>query len=425
VLRKTELNNNRIMKNDTPHDPTPIALDAARRIEKGDHPAAERLLGQALALDPNHCAALNARALLLARTGREPEALEVYRHILTAHAADPVAYCNLANLHRRAGRLDEALSLLERLFDKTSPGCRNASKAGALAHELCLRVQQDRAERDRAATAEVVEDFRRSIERTTGFWIEVVPGEVPGDYWVGTQTDWRGCRHRIRYSRSFPSLLRPHLLADSYLRFEMHVQTRKAGKSRLLATTPASQPTIDRLLSLPQPQFRQLTRKGFDPGYIAGRAKFFLEMLLETLYRCSLDLIVQSRLRERLPALAPVQFLAMERDLSAAPDPAQMLRLDLFCRRDLARAALAFNGVRVLLHASLSANTSPLPMAYAQTEVSPLVSELWACWRSIAPSLGTGDEDRLVDAFARITGLEGAYEWITDAPADWLGERLL
>jgi hypothetical protein len=410
------------MKNDTPHDPAPIALDAARRIEKGDYPTAERLLGQALGLDPDHCAALNARALLLARTGREPEAIDLYRRILTTHATDPLAYCNLANLHRRAGRLEEALTVLERLFDKTSPGSRDASRAGSIAYALCRKVQQARAERDQDATARIVEDFRCSIEGATGFRIEVAAGDLPRDSWVGAQTDWRGRRVRIRYRRSFPCLLRPHLLADNYLRFEMSVQALKAGKSRILATTPASQPTIARLLSLPPPQLSQLTRKGYDQGYIAQRAKVFLEMMLLTLYRSPLDLIVQSRLRERLPALAPVQFLAMERDLAAAPDPAQMLRRDLFCRRDLARAGLAFNGVRVLLHGSLCANTSPLPLAYAGTEVYPVASELWACWRSISPSLGPGDEDRLVDAFARITGLEGAYEWLADTPADWSRE---
>ena len=75
----------------------------------------------------------------------------------------------------------------------------------------------------------------------------------------------------------------------------------------------------------------------------------------------------------------------MARDLSLALDPAETLRRESVCPRSLVRAGLALDGVRAILHSSLFAHTSPLPLAYRNTEVYPLASRLWDRWRAMAP----------------------------------------
>jgi tetratricopeptide (TPR) repeat protein len=122
-----------------------MAQDAARRIQAHDYQAAPRLLDRALAMDPDRHRALDARALLLARTGKEPEALELYRRIIATHATDSVAYFNLAGLHQRSGRLKEALSALEQLFTRTSPQGEASATARPLAYALCRDIQEARA----------------------------------------------------------------------------------------------------------------------------------------------------------------------------------------------------------------------------------------------------------------------------------------
>jgi hypothetical protein len=409
------------MKKHHTTDSTRMARDAASRIRRHDYTAAQRLIDQALALDPSCCAALNAKCLLLASTGRTPEAIELCTQTIATHPADPQAYYDLAELHRRDGRLEEALSFIERLFAKATVRSHASDTVRSHAYALCREVQEARATRDHEATAELVEGCRRSTETLTGFRIIARPDEIPEGSWVGVRTDWKLGHHVIHYSNSFPNLLLPHLLAGSFLRFESTVQALRAGKSSFLTTTSANQPFLNGLLRLGRPYIKRLIRQGHDPAAIARAAATDMANLLQTLYRCPIELIVESKLRERLPALAPAQYLAMERDLSAALNPGEQLRREQVRPRELLRAGLAFDCVRVLLHASLSANTTKLPERYIATEVHPLASQLWAAWSALGPSLGPGDQDRLVDAFAELTGLRQGYEWTTSFPPGWPG----
>jgi hypothetical protein len=219
-------------------------------------------------------------------------------------------------------------------------------------------------------------------------------------------------RHVIRLSPSYPRLIQPHLLANQIMRMEMGVQARGTGKARIFtAPSPAAEPLLTGLLRLDRPYIRRLRAQGSDPAAITLTARNGLLDLICHLYSCPLDLLVESRIHDRLPDLAPAQFLGMARYLCDSPDPAEGLNQEHITPWRSIHIGAALNSLLAKLHNSLFAGTSPFQLFYAGTEVEPLASQLWACWEATAPSLGPGDEPRLVDAFADIVGLRQTYEW--------------
>lgn len=91
-------------------DGTPEA-DAALAAQ--DWPAALQRLDARIAAQPNDVQASFKRATVLARMGRDQQAIAALRQIIERHPELPEPYNNLAALYARAGRLDDARSTLE------------------------------------------------------------------------------------------------------------------------------------------------------------------------------------------------------------------------------------------------------------------------------------------------------------------------
>ncbi len=79
---------------------------AAAFYERGDYGPAVADLGRALALNPSHFAAMAGLGLILEETGREAQALEVFRAARTIHPHQPVISRSVARLEARVSGRD-------------------------------------------------------------------------------------------------------------------------------------------------------------------------------------------------------------------------------------------------------------------------------------------------------------------------------
>jgi Flp pilus assembly protein TadD len=83
-------------------------VDAAR------YDAAERLLGHVLAAAPRHGETLHLKGYIAFKRNRGEEAAALMEQGLAAGAGQPRQLCNLAEVYRLVGRLDEGLSMVRR-----------------------------------------------------------------------------------------------------------------------------------------------------------------------------------------------------------------------------------------------------------------------------------------------------------------------
>ena len=397
----------------------PGALDQAKvRLEQQDYSGAERLARQALADDPRSPRARNFLAVVFGFTERGDQAIQIFREIIEAHRSEPHAYYNLASLLHKGGKPEESLAILKELFARARFNFPGSGTVCSSALSLCEQVQNLLAEKSHEHACQEVLGLSRSVQVLTGYPVAVLSEDLAEDVEVAVETAWRSGRsqHVIRWSRSIPRLLQPHLIARCLIRIELLAQARKTGKLRGFTTTPANNRFLYRLLYQRLPHICRLLDEGGDAQFIVLTAWDNVTRLLHLLHSCPIDLVAETSLRDRLPVLAASQFLDLARDFAGAPNPAELLEREQILPRTLVRARLAFNCVQARLLGSLFANTSALALAYKPTEVYPLASRLWNCWQAAAASLGPGDEYLLVDRFAEILGLRKGYEWVSTPP---------
>ena len=97
--------------------PVPIAeiLGIVREyIDASRYDAAERLLGHILAGSPRHGESLHLKGFIAFKRNRSEEAAALMEEAMAAGAAAPRQLCNLAEVYRMLGRLDEGLKLIRR-----------------------------------------------------------------------------------------------------------------------------------------------------------------------------------------------------------------------------------------------------------------------------------------------------------------------
>jgi len=94
------------------------ALDAMQALRDGDFIEAERLLKQALEIEPDQPDLLNNLAAAYDRQGRTVESRALLRQIHEQHPDYLFARMGLARLHVQNGQLAEARALLEPLWTK-------------------------------------------------------------------------------------------------------------------------------------------------------------------------------------------------------------------------------------------------------------------------------------------------------------------
>jgi tetratricopeptide (TPR) repeat protein len=94
------------------------ALEAMQALRDGDSVEAERLLKQALEIEPDQPDLLNNLAAAYELQGRTPESRAMLRQIHEQHPDYLFARTGLARLHVQNGQLEEARALLEPLWTK-------------------------------------------------------------------------------------------------------------------------------------------------------------------------------------------------------------------------------------------------------------------------------------------------------------------
>ena len=100
-----------------PAVPVPIGelLTVVREyIDASRFDAAERLLGHILAATPRHGEALHLKGFIAFKRNRGEEAAALMEQALASGAAAPRQLCNLAEVYRLLGRLDDGLKMIRR-----------------------------------------------------------------------------------------------------------------------------------------------------------------------------------------------------------------------------------------------------------------------------------------------------------------------
>ncbi|MDP3069720.1 MAG: tetratricopeptide repeat protein [Opitutaceae bacterium] len=386
-----------------------------------DFARARAFFERALQLKPGDAWALNALATALAESGDPAAALLRFDEAIAANADFPNAWLGKAVLLQRTGHPAEAAATARALFARAQPADARAEPVFAEAAKLFLSATGELAHAAESDAFKAVEDYRRTVERESGYPVEVVEGELPAHLAAQVQAAWKHGRDRsvIVVRKSPPPQpsappLTSHLVAHELTHLRLEAAARSAGRNRFFATTAATHAAALRSLGH---DLRRLESRGLRPDAVARLARQLIAGVCELLFNCPLDLLIERRLDTELPALRPLQLLSLARLAAEARTSTLHPEVRRITPPRILRAASALNGAHALLLDSLSGGATRCWPAYRVLETAALSEKLWRHWSQRAPGLTPGGEYDLVDEFADLVGLRGWYEWQTD-PGD-------
>jgi len=382
---------------------------------------AQQFFERALELKPADVWALNGLATVLARAGDTAAALARFDEAIAAQPDFPNAWHGKALTLSRNGDAAHASATLKAMFRRSVVMDARSEPVFEQASQLFLSVETTLAQRHESDAFKAVEDYRRTIERESGYPIEIVEDQLSGGIAGRAQMAWKHGRDRhvvtVRKSpppQPVPIALTSHLVAHELTHIRLEAEARRVGRNRFFATTNETRERAFRSLAT---DVRRLEQQRYSPDAIERVVQELVSGTCALLFNGPLDMLIERRLDVEMPALRPVQMLSLVQlanEARAATINAEIRRLT---PQRILRATSAFNGAQALLLDHLSGGATRCWGPYQRLETAELSQKLWRHWQQRQPALTPGDEYDLVDEFADLVGLREWYVWKPD-PGD-------
>jgi FimV-like protein len=378
-----------------------------------DWATAEKFLRRALEIAPNDPWALNGIATISAQRGLTDEAVKMFERAIEANPETPNPYYGLGVTFHRTGKPDLATHALDQLFISARDQDVRTKIVFDQARTLYGTVQEDLMKQQHPEAFKAVENLRADTERLSGYQVRVTQGEFKDKTSATIQMAWKYGRdhHLITFRTSLPEPLRTHQMAHELSHLQLEAEDRIAGKNRFFVTTAA---TERRALERLNNDIHHLQRKGFPAEASQNLITSLTRGLAGFLFNCPLDMLIETRLRKRFPALSAAQFVALRAGAQDALQSNTNPKILEVTPKPILRAGMALNGAYALFVDDLFRGATQYAAPYQRAPSFALSQRLFQRWQSRSSQLGPGDEYVLVDEFADMVGLSDWYEWKAD-----------
>jgi tetratricopeptide (TPR) repeat protein len=312
-----------------------------------DWPTADKFLRRALEIAPDDPWALNGIATITAQRGQSDEAVKLFEQAIAANPELPNPYYGLGVTLHRTGKADLAARALDRLFVSARTQDARAKHVFDQARTLYGTVQADLMKQQHPEAFKAVQNLRAGLEELSGYPVRVTDGEFKDKTSATVQMAWKHGRdhHLITFRSSLPEDLRTHQMAHELSHLQLESEARKVGKNRFFVTTTA---TEQRVLQRLDGDIRKLQRKGFPADASLGLVTALTRGLAGFLFNCPLDMLIETRMRERMPALSAGQFVALRMGAQEALESQGDPKILEVTPKLILRAGMALNGAYAL-----------------------------------------------------------------------------
>ena len=382
---------------------------------------ARQFFARALELKPVDAWALNGLATALARTGDTAGALARYDEAIVAHPDYAHSWYGKALTLSRDGAPVAAADTLRAMFRRATVLDARSEPVFEQASRLFLSVETTLAQQGESEAFKAVEDYRRTVERESGYPVEIAEDKLPA--WIAgrAQMAWKHGRNRhvVTERKSpppqpVPLPLTSHLVAHELTHIRLETEARRVGRNRFFTTTAETHARAMRALA---PDIRRLEQQRYSPDAIERVVQELVSGTCGLLFNTPLDLLIERRLDAELPALRPLQILSLVQLATEARTATLNPEIRQVTPRRILHAVGACNGAQALFLDHLSGGATRAWAPYRRLETAELSEKLWRHWQQRQPALAPGDEYDLVDEFADLVGLREWYVWKPD-PGD-------
>jgi len=381
--------------------------------EKADPDTGEKFLRKALEIQPNDAWALNSLAAVYQRKGQTDEAIKCFDQAIESNPDLANPYYGKAVTLAEANQPEKAVDSLTQLFARAKMQDARSQPVFDGARELFAKLEIDLARRNHSEAFKCIQDYKSEMEKLSGFPIRFEETDFEDQLGATVQMAWKHGRdyHLIKTRRGYDPELLAHLEAHELTHLKLESEARKSGKNLFFATTAKSREFAIRSVG---GDIRKMEKEGFSEESITKVTLSLVAGLTGFLFNCPLDMLIERYIRNTFEPIRAAQFLSVRRMALEAWQTNSNPDVRKVTPRKIMQASLALNGAWSLFVDDLFGGASAFAVLYRGFDTFGLSQRLFKHWLEHSENLGPGDEYKLVDEFAEMTGLRGWYDWKID-----------
>lgn len=378
-----------------------------------DFVRAEKWYRKAFELDPKDAILLTNYGAVMLERGEQEQAAEFFERAIEANPQYPNSYYALAMLDMKQEKPEQALALLDDLFAKANPGDVRSVPLYAEARKMYLEVNRRVADRDYTQFMQAVDERKRTLEaREGGYPIDIIEDNSLDYVSAVSQMAWKHRRdqHIIRY-RNRTRAMTPHLVAHELEHIELEEEARNAKRNRLFSTTAKTRELAIRSIS---DDVYRLRNMGMPEADITKMIVDMIDGMANHLFNTPLDMVIETRLYQHLPAIRPSQFASLNVMYGEALHTFTSQDIKRLTPRRIWRASATLNCAYALFLDSLYQGKTDYAQPYRSSELMTTAQKLFGMWQDAMAHFQPGDEYDLVTQYAKVLRLDDWYEWRAD-----------
>jgi len=373
---------------------------------------AEFYFQKGLSIQPDDNILLNNYAALKMEQKQFEEAQKLFEKALALDPSYPNTYYGLSLLYQSTGNNEQAIELLNRLFDQPKSEDIRSSQVYQQAWDLFLEINKDIAEKSCDKLIAYISDYKKEAEERTGFPIQIIEDNSLEYVSAIVQMAWKHKRkeHLVKYRKKSPAVT-PHLIAHEIEHILLEDADRKKGRNRYFITTAKTREHAIRSIS---DHVHKLQKQGYAEDKITQVTLQITSGLCNQLFNCPLDMVVEYSIFQKYEKLRPSQIVSLDQLHKEALYVFTSSKIKKLTPPLIYRANITLNCASALFLDYLLNNKSNYAAPYKKSKVFQAGMKLFNIWKDKIDSFIPGDEYEMVDEYARLLKLQGWYDWQLD-----------
>jgi len=324
------------------------------------------------------------------------------------------AYYGRAHALVGMGKPEAALASIEELFQKaeqqdarSQPVFRAARDTYWETAKVIPRINKEKADK-------ALEVYEEHIEDLSGLPVKEERHDLAAMIAGQTQMAWKKNRdhHLIAIRPVYPEPLWQHIKAHELTHIALEAEARALGRNKWFSTTAA---TRERAIRSMAADIKKLERKGLNNKRTAELMVELLNGACGLVFNAPLDMMIEQRIRERLPDLRYNQLCSLTQLAKEAESVSTNKDTRELTPGRILRVNDALNGAMALWLSDFSGGIGDFVQSYRKFDAFPIAQKIYQHFQARNKGkLEPGDEYMLVDEFAEMLGVRDWYQWIDD-----------
>lgn len=381
---------------------------------KYDHnlDVAEFYFQKGLSIRPDDNILLNNYAALKMEQKQFKEAQNLFEKALAIDPSYPNTYYGLALLYQSTDNDDQAIELLNRLFDQPKSDDIRSTQVYQQAWNLFLEINKNIAEKSCDELIAYILDYKKKVEERTGFAIQLLEDNSLEYISATVQMAWKHKRkeHLVKYRKKSPAIT-PHLIAHEIEHILLEDAARKKKRNRYFITTAKTREHAVRSIS---DHIHKLQKQGYAEDKITQVTLQITSGLCNQLFNCPIDMVVEYSIFQKYDKLRPSQIVSLDQLYKEALYVFTNSKIRKLTPPFIYRANITLNCASAIFLDYLLNNKSNYAEPYKKSKVFQGGMKLFKIWEKKIDSFIPGDEYEMVDEYARLLKLQGWYDWQLD-----------